>query len=78
MSTIFPFIEKVKFEIAEKISPIQFPAISSFDLLDLEMSAPKMYLVGDILLQTSIIEDDLSEFDFKPLVKNVTLFGNAI
>lgn len=77
MSTIFPFIEKVKFEIAEKISPMQFPAISSFDLLDLEMSAPKMYLVGDILLQTSIIEDDLSEFDFKPLVKNVTLFGNA-
>ena len=77
MSTIFPFIEKVKFEIAEKISPIQFPAISSFNLLDLEMSAPKMYLVGDILLQTSIIEDDLSEFDFKPLVKNVTLFDNA-
>jgi SNF2 family DNA or RNA helicase len=74
MSTIFPFIEKVKFGIAEKVSPIKNPTISSFDLMDLEMSAPKMYSIGELLLHTQIIEEDLSDFGFKPLVKDIRLF----
>ena len=77
MSTIFPFIEKVKFGLAERVSPIKHPSISSFDLMDLEMCAPKMYSVGEILLQTHLINEDLSVFDFKPLVKDITLFRDS-
>ena len=76
MSAVFPFIEKVKFGLAEKVSPIKSPNISSFDLMDLEMSAPKVYSVGDFVFQSLLIEEDLSTFDFKPLVKEVRLFEN--
>ena len=76
MSAVFPFIEKVKFGLAEKVSPIKSPSISSFDLMDLEMSAPKVYSVGDFVFQSLLIEEDLSTFDFKPLLKEVKLFEN--
>jgi SNF2 family DNA or RNA helicase len=74
MSADFAFIEKVKFGLAEKVSPFKSPNISSFDLMDIEMSAPKMFSVGDILFQSTIIEEDLSVFDYKPLVKDIRLF----
>jgi SNF2 family DNA or RNA helicase len=76
MSAVFPFIEKVKFGLAEKVSPIKSPSISSFDLMDLDISAPKVFSVGDFVFQTLVIEEDLSAFDFKPLVKDVRLFEN--
>jgi SNF2 family DNA or RNA helicase len=74
MSTVFPFIEKVKFGLAEKVTPIKQPYIRSFDIIDLEISIPFVYSVGDITISSLIVEKDLLFSNSKPLIVDLNLF----